>query len=201
MLKTFTDNPVPTALVGLGLYWLLKNSSEGTNDPGRYFRAQPTPGHHEFGDPSVEDQVKEKLETAKDAVQEHLTGLKDQASHQALQWKEEATRQAHAWKEGSQQKIEEGKMYLQKQATAAKGEFNHLLDSNPLAVGAVMLAIGAAVAAALPGTRKEDQWMGDSRDQMMNAVKTTVESTVKDVKDKSGQIAEKVLEEGEHTIR
>lgn len=190
MLKTLTDNPVPTALVGLGLYWLLKNSSEGSNDSGRCFR-----------DPSVEDQIKEKLQIAKDAVQERLTDLNEQASHQTLQWKEETTRQAYAWKEGSQQKIDEGKKYLQEKTTAARGEFNHLLDSNPLAVGAVMLVLGAAVAAALPGSRKEDQWMGNSREQMMNAVKATVQSTIKDVTNKSGQIAEMVLEEGKQEIK
>ncbi|MBA3611858.1 MAG: hypothetical protein H0W49_02870 [Nitrospirales bacterium] len=198
MFKTFTDNPVPTALVGFGLYWLWKDSSDGSEGPGQCFRAKSTPGsNQEFGGPSVEDQVKEKFQTAKDTVQESLTDLKDQASHQALKWKEETTGQALAWKEGSQQKIEEGKRYLQKQATAARGEFNHLVDSNPLAVGAVMLALGTAVAAALPGTRKEDQWMGESRDKITDAVKSTVQTTVEDVKQTTGKVAEKVLQEGE----
>jgi hypothetical protein len=97
--------------------------------------------------------------------------------------------------------MEDVKGYLQEQGTLVRGEFNHLLDSNPLAVGAVMVALGAAVAAALPGTRKEDQWLGDSRDQMVKTVKTTVQSAVNDLTDKSGHIVEKVLEEGEHKIR
>lgn len=83
---------------------------------------------------------------------------------------------------GGRQKMEDVKGYLQEQGTVVRGEFNHLLDNNPLAVGAVMVALGAAVAAAIPGSRKEDQWMGDSRDSVMKAVKTTVQSTVEDVK-------------------
>ncbi len=41
-----------------------------------------------------------------------------------------------------------------------------LIHDEPLVFGAVALAIGAAVGAMLPATRREDEWMGETRDNL-----------------------------------
>ena len=41
-----------------------------------------------------------------------------------------------------------------------------LIHDEPLVFGAVAVAIGAAIGAMLPATRREDQWMGDTRDDL-----------------------------------
>src|SRR5680860_218781 len=90
MRNTFMNNPIPTALVGLGLYWLFKNPSEGSLDPLRPCRNESSRWrNHEYDNTSMEEQVKEKLQNAKDTVQGHLTEWKDQARQQAQEWKEE----------------------------------------------------------------------------------------------------------------
>lgn len=195
MFNTFTNNPVPTVLVGLGLYWLVKDVPEPSHHTKRRHRSENNQwsNNEENFQPSIKEQVTEEFQTAKDAVQGQVSEWKEEASHQAQEWKEHASQQAKEWKVGAAQKMEDVKEYLQEQGTVVRGEFNHLLDNNPLAVGAVMVALGAVVAAAIPGSRKEDQWMGDSRDSVMKAVKTTVQSTVEDVKQKAGQVAEKVF--------
>jgi len=40
------------------------------------------------------------------------------------------------------------------------------LAENPLMIGALGLAIGAVVAAALPATRREDEWLGEAGDRL-----------------------------------
>ncbi|WNM56596.1 hypothetical protein [Candidatus Nitrospira allomarina] len=202
MLNTLTQNPVPTVLIGLGLYWLFKDGAEPSHETTRRHRSD----HNSWGNseiefqPSVGEQVTEKIRTAKDTVQGQVSEWQDEASHQAHELKEEASRRAKEWKEGAGQKMEEVKGYLQEQGAVVRGEFNHLLDNNPLAVGAVMVALGTVVAAAIPASRKEDQLMGDSRDRVMKAVKSSVVSTVDDVKHKAGQVAEKVLPEGTRNL-
>jgi hypothetical protein len=42
----------------------------------------------------------------------------------------------------------------------------HLFEERPLLVGAIGLAIGVALGAALPTTRREDEWLGDTRDSL-----------------------------------
>ncbi|MEZ5779803.1 MAG: DUF3618 domain-containing protein [Paracoccaceae bacterium] len=46
-------------------------------------------------------------------------------------------------------------------------EAGRLIEDHPLVAGAVALALGAALAAALPRTRKEDQVFGDQSDRLM----------------------------------
>ena len=45
-----------------------------------------------------------------------------------------------------------------------------LIHDEPLVFGAVAVAIGAAIGAMLPATRQEDEWMGDTRDQLRDEV-------------------------------
>ena len=202
MLNTFTNNPVPTVLIGLGLYWLLKEGDGPSRQTKERHRSNHTPwrnGEKEFL-PSKEEQVTEQFPTAKDAPQGQVSEWKDEAKQQAHELKELASQRAKEWKKGAGQKMEEVKGYLQEQGTVVRGEFNHLLDNNPLAVGAVMVALGTVVAAAIPASWKEDQWMGDSGDRVMKAVNSRVESTVEEVKQKTGQVAEKVLSEDTHNF-
>lgn len=212
MLDTITKNPVPAALVGLGMYWLLKGPSERQQKLyGEPYRRYPNQDYGMVAGDNLEGRMKEGMQTVqegyhsvKDQVQEHVTDWKERAGHQtqqwkeqaayqAQQWKEQATEKAHLWKEETGQKIEEVKGYIHEQSQMARNEFSSLMEKNPLAVGAVMLALGAAVAAALPGSRREDQWMGRSRDKMIDAVKTTVQSAVEDVTQKTEQAAEKAV--------
>jgi ElaB/YqjD/DUF883 family membrane-anchored ribosome-binding protein len=159
MLETITRNPIPAVLVGLGMYWLLKNPSErtggGQGDHSLQYRPQEygmTPG-----ETSLEGKMKEGFQSVKNQIQEHVTNWKDQAGQQAQQWKEQASQKAHQWKEETGQKKEEVKGYLQEQSRAARHKFNSFHENNPLAMGAVMVAVGAAVAAGLHGSRREDQ--------------------------------------------
>lgn len=48
----------------------------------------------------------------------------------------------------------------------ARRSFLDTLQDEPLILGAVALAVGAAIGAALPSTRVEDEWMGDTRDRL-----------------------------------
>ena len=54
----------------------------------------------------------------------------------------------------------------------ARGGYDSMMRDYPLALGAVGLAIGAVVAAALPRTRREDELMGEQRDRLARATGT-----------------------------
>ena len=46
-----------------------------------------------------------------------------------------------------------------------------MLREQPLALGAIGLAVGAAVAAAVPRTSREDEWMGAASDRVTEQAK------------------------------
>lgn len=50
------------------------------------------------------------------------------------------------------------------------------LEANPVALGAVGIAVGSLVAAITPRMPQEDEIMGEARDRMMENVQTTAES-------------------------
>lgn len=181
-------SPIPTALVGLGVYWLLKNSAEGSPAGLRPCEKESSPRNKREDEKTpMEEQVKEKLQNVKKSVEGHLTGWKDQARQQAFEWKKE-----------TEEKMVNVKGYITENGMVARGEFIQLLDTHPLAVGAGMVALGVAFAAAIPVSRKEDQWMGSSREQMVESVKMTVQTTAEDVKQEAEKIAKKVLQNNEH---
>jgi hypothetical protein len=59
------------------------------------------------------------------------------------------------------------------QLDRARGGWDSMLNEHPLALGAIGLAIGAVCAAMAPRTEKEDQLMGQARDDLLNKMKET----------------------------
>ena len=56
---------------------------------------------------------------------------------------------------------------------AAKEKYEYYVEENPLAVGAVALALGAAVGLSIPASRYEGDLMGQARQDLMGKVQTT----------------------------
>ncbi len=63
----------------------------------------------------------------------------------------------------------------QEQAQRAKGDFQQMLQENPLAVGALAAGLGAAVGFSVPETEKENQVMGEARDNLVERGKERAE--------------------------
>lgn len=70
--------------------------------------------------------------------------------------------------------------------------FMDTLQEEPLILGAVALAIGAAIGAALPSTRVEDEWLGDTRDNLRDEAL----SYGRDAVEKAGTVASHALQAG-----
>ena len=74
----------------------------------------------------------------------------------------------------------------------AREQYDYYIDENPLAVGAVALAVGAAVGLSLPSTRYEGQLMGEARDNLMSRAQEAAGDLVDRVKQVAGE-AQKTL--------
>lgn len=68
----------------------------------------------------------------------------------------------------------------------ARRSFLDTLQEEPLIVGAVALAIGAAIGASLPPTRQEDELLGEARDRLRD----DAYAYGRDAVDKAGHVAE-----------
>ena len=84
----------------------------------------------------------------------------------------------------------------QYQSRRVEQRFNEAMRDNPLAIGAVALALGAAVGLAIPQTRKEDEWMGEARDSLVDKAQSVASEAI----DKVQEVAQKVSDENESQI-
>ncbi len=67
----------------------------------------------------------------------------------------------------------------------AEQGFEDAMYSNPLAVGAVALAVGAAIGLALPHTEREDDWTGEVRDRLFEQAEHAAHSALEAVEHKA----------------
>ena len=77
----------------------------------------------------------------------------------------------------------------------ARGGVDYLVNEQPLALGAIGLAIGALLGAAAPRTRAEEQVMGDAARKMTEKAKEVGSQQL----DKAKQVAEEKLGQGKRT--
>ena len=149
------QNPIPAAMVGIGLGWLL--TSGGSGSSGRQ-RSQDGPYYYERSYPDY-------YEGSGDSSGRSRTG---EAAGQAREKASELGGQA-------QERAQELGGQAQEQAQRAKGGFQRMLQENPLAVGAVAVGLGAAVGFSVPETQKENQVMGEARDSLVERGKEKAE--------------------------
>ena len=76
------------------------------------------------------------------------------------------------------------------QLDRARGGWDSMLNEHPLALGAIGLAIGAVVAAMAPRTEKEDQLMGQARDDLFEKAKQAGAEKLEQMKDGQGSSTE-----------
>jgi ElaB/YqjD/DUF883 family membrane-anchored ribosome-binding protein len=74
----------------------------------------------------------------------------------------------------------------------AREKYDYYIEENPLAVGAVALAVGAAVGLALPVTRYESELMGEYSQQVLDKAQTAAGGLVDRVKEVASE-AQKTL--------
>lgn len=75
--------------------------------------------------------------------------------------------------------------YQPAEAPEPPGLFQRILDSNPLALGLIALAIGALIGMLLPETQKENELMGPKRDELLDQGRHVVE----DLTQRAGGVA------------
>jgi len=193
IVNTIRENPLPAALTGIGLTWLLANArSQSPEQLGYRDRAYDYPLPHEEPRPSgtsagqaagqaldrAQSSVGETASQAQDKVGELAGRAQDGASHLSDQTREQASH------------LGEQARY---QAQRASSGFQRMLRENPLAVGTLAVGVGAAVGLAIPETSKEHEVMGEARDNLVESAQEKVEETQQKVQQvaQEAQIAAK----------
>ena len=180
VIDTVRANPLPAALTGIGLGWLLMSARKQSPAQPRYrddayrYRTPTNEYAREVDEypvapkylPREGDEgasAGETLGRARDRVGETATQAQDKAGDLAGRAQDKAGDlgsrvQDRASRLGSQ---------ARHQASRAGSGFQRMLNENPLTVGALAVGTGAAIGLAIPETSKEHEVMGEARDTVV----------------------------------
>jgi uncharacterized protein YjbJ (UPF0337 family) len=207
LVDTIRENPIPAALTGLGLGWLIMSSRKhsssssssnysynpggqydqygytrqqdwddqyrgysydngtgGTSGQGITDRAGNMAGQAQSAVGSVAGQAQDVAGSAVNSVQNtagNVAGtVQDTAGQVVGQVGDTAGQLGQSAQQG----------YYQ-----ARSGIQRMMDQNPLAVGIMGIGLGAAIGLAIPETDKENELMGEQRDQLMGVAQSKVQ--------------------------
>lgn len=187
-VQQLRENPIPIALIGLGVAWLAisqtrKDPTLGGAYPNGYY-----PTHEGYDEEeTLRAKVKARAEQAKAKLSKTAQTAKEKlsaAGHSAGDGVSEARGRVA-------QLASEARAKAGEYGSAARHRFDDTLESEPLVIGAIGLAVGAAIGASLPSTPVERRYIGPARNKAADVAKTQIDS----LKDVAGRAYSQVKDE------
>ncbi len=180
--NTVKANPVPTVLTSIGLIWMMAGQN-------RQPHSNVTSTGYNTG--SSGPSMSEKLSAKTSGMKQQGAGLKEKAN-QMTQSVSESLGNARTRASDSGRKAS---TRLRGGADRARGGFNQLLQEQPLALGAIGIAIGALIAASVPPSRREDEMLGEASDRMTDQLRHKAEEGYQKVSAKGEEVANQVKQD------
>jgi|SRR6185437_10254091 hypothetical protein len=185
-------NPLAAALIGMGVLWLF--SGGGPNRGAKAVRPVPNQASDAADDtvPSASSSMRSGAKSvggATSSVAEKVQSSAAAALHSAVR----AGRQQADTISEYARSMPEGTEMMDN----VRSNLTEVFRRQPLALGAVGLAIGAGIAAALPSTRTEAEYLGGTSDSM----KQKAQEFAAEQATRAGKVAERALNAGAEEAR
>jgi hypothetical protein len=182
------NKPLPALLAGVGLAWLMTGSDSppqyrsGSGLGSRFGQRAREGAHdaseraHQMGDRAHEmgDRFQQRAHDMGERFQDMGRRAGDAASRAGEGMHERAERLRHAAQRGGQR---------------AREEYQHLLQEQPLLLGGLGLALGAALGAMVPRTETEDRLMGEHSDRAKEEVKDKAQRASQEARESAERVA------------
>ncbi|MGZ8273290.1 MAG: DUF3618 domain-containing protein [Burkholderiaceae bacterium] len=169
LADTTRNNPVPVALIGIGIAWLAMSGRQGSvGGQGAHDSSLHglTASEHGANDSSLHGLAASE-QSGEASMTERARRISREARSRVSETVEGARSAMHDATDRSRQSYDR-----------ARAGVSHVIDEQPLVLGALGLAVGAALGAMLPRTESEDEWLGDVSDRAKaSAVDTAREYT------------------------
>ena len=187
LVDVIRENPLPVIAVGAGVTWLLTQRSHSDVSGNRMARYADTGPDRRQGDSwqhgsGIKGRVDEAVSGVKETVSEAASGIKQRAGELAGDVDELRTRAG--------QRVGKFRGQASRQTRRVKTNLEHAAKENPLIVAIGATIAGLALGLLLPGTERENEMMGSTRDQLMDRAEKTAER----VKDAAAEAGHEVKE-------
>ena len=186
-------NPLSAALIGMGVLWLFAGSQpvERIGDFARSSGLDRIPGAagNAFDAArstlrSGTDAVGERVASAKDIVKDGVADALDSATRYGREYADTASEYASSIP-GSSAEIFD----------TVRSNLSDFFKAQPLALGAIGIAIGAGIAAALPATQIEADYLGETSDTVRKTAAQFAAEQTDRVTSVAGNVVDAVKEE------
>ena len=195
------EHPIRIAItLGVIAWWMLR----GRSTPTYYGASDTSWDQDEYGstEPGLRDKVGAMASTARETVGEYASTAKQAVGQYASSARETVGEYAstardtvneYAASAASTAKVASER--VRSAAGTATTATNDWVQENPLAAGALAVAVGAAIGLACPATEYEDRAMGERRDQALAKARNVANNIKVNVGDKVAAYAEDVVGE------
>lgn len=204
LTDTIRENPVPAALVAIGLGWLMVNR-RSSSEYGRYRQydtQSASYGLRDYNDSSFDERsrVADMADTARERVSEVAGAARERVSDAGHAARERAGMLADRARDAAGNVRTQAQHFASNAADTTRRQAARVEDmynDNPLALGAVTMALGVAAGFAVPRTDREVQFFGDAREQVVDKVHNVVD----EAKEKVQHVASRVMTEAKTAAR
>ena len=170
------QNPMPVALVGIGLAWLMALGRHPAQNYG-YESSTSSSG--------IRDKASGMMQSASDA----LSSTKDRLSGSMGSARGTVSQTMGSMRDSAGHVTDTARQQWER----ARGGVDYLVHEQPLALGAIGLAIGAILGAAAPRTRMEEQMVGDTARNLTDKAKEMGSQQLEKAKEVTKEVAEKTM--------
>jgi ElaB/YqjD/DUF883 family membrane-anchored ribosome-binding protein len=172
---TVGENPWPAILLGVGAAWMIFDRTRRSGhdyETERLLHDDGSAGYYEVDRGG-----------ASGAAGRPWRGSSDYDESVSRDY-----RSGDTWRTGEQGGLSRSSRQAIGRARSNMSDFSsrmqHLMQRNPLVVGAVAAAVGVAVGLSLPETERENRLMGEARDGLLEKAQDAAQSAVDTVKEK-----------------
>ncbi|QQP87739.1 hypothetical protein IGS68_16770 [Skermanella sp. TT6] len=187
--RSILGNPVPLALIGLGVGWLVWSN---TSHPGVDSRIRDARRRaRQYGNTALH-----RAEELRDQALHRASEFRDQATNRASEWRDQAGNTAQSMRDRVQSRTggqgqgfsgsgysggdayggtgrqgdyrERARQYGDRASQRARqgyGSVVGLVDEHPLMAGIMGIAVGAVLGASIPASRYENELLGEYSDE------------------------------------
>ncbi len=195
ILDTIRQNPVPAAMAGIGIGWLIlgrQRSTGGGGYSGTGEWSEGTTYDTGYGRPGTTGagqlgQAQQRASEVAGRAQARATEVGAQAQARATELADEAQVRASEIAGRAQQTAGQVAEQARWQAERARSEFDRLMQSNPLAVGVAAAAVGGVAGLAVAVTQREHEMLGETRDRVLDKAQQAAESAMDRVESSTQQ--------------
>jgi ElaB/YqjD/DUF883 family membrane-anchored ribosome-binding protein len=177
--RTVIDNPIPAALAGLGLGWLIFKGIRGTDG-----YSSETEWERGFESEPYEERASGGFETATEKAKDTF----EQARSKASEAFETTKEKAGALMEEAKMETSELSSEARYRAEALRGRYQGFLEERPLVLVAAALLVGMALGLSLPESKPEHRFMGEAKEKIFGKAKEAAHEAM----EKVGRVAEEV---------